>query len=41
MGYFSDNPELKEETIVPEYRRGCGSWYDYYADIRRQLHETK
>jgi hypothetical protein len=31
MGYFADNPELKPETIVPEYRRIVGLWYDYYG----------
>jgi hypothetical protein len=30
MGYLADNPEMKEDTIVPEYRAVPGLWYDDY-----------
>lgn len=31
VGYFRDNPELKEDTVVPEYRSVVGLWYDHYG----------
>jgi hypothetical protein len=31
IGYFRDNPELKEDSGVPEYRGVVGVWYDHYG----------
>jgi hypothetical protein len=31
MGYLAANPEMKEDTIVPEYRAVPGQWYDDYG----------
>jgi len=31
VGYTRDNPELKEDTIVPEYRSVAGLWHDHYG----------
>jgi hypothetical protein len=31
MGYFGDNPEVKSNTIVPEYRAIVGLWNDDYG----------
>lgn len=33
MGYLSDNPEMKEDIIVPEYRMVPGQWYDDYGRV--------
>ena len=33
MGYFADNPAMKEDTIVPEYREVPGLWYDDYGRV--------
>jgi len=29
-GYYASNPELKEETVIPEYRSVGGQYYDIY-----------
>jgi hypothetical protein len=31
MGYFPDNPAMKKDTVVPEYRGVAGQWYDDYG----------
>jgi hypothetical protein len=31
MGYFDTNPEMKQDTVVPEYRETSGLWYDDYG----------
>jgi hypothetical protein len=31
MGYFSDNPTMNEDTMVPEYREVYGVWYNDYG----------
>ena len=31
IGYVADNPAMKEDTIVPEYRGVPGQWYDDYG----------
>jgi hypothetical protein len=33
MGYLADNPEMKEDTIVPEYRAVPGLWYDDFGRV--------
>ncbi len=33
MGYFSDNPAMKKETIVPEYRSVPGQWSDDFGRV--------
>lgn len=31
MGYLPDNPAMKKDTVVPEYRGVPGLWYDDYG----------
>jgi hypothetical protein len=31
MGYLADNPAMREQTAVPEYRAVPGLWYDDYG----------
>jgi hypothetical protein len=31
MGYLADNPAMKADTVVPEYRGVPGLWYDDYG----------
>lgn len=31
MGYLADNPAMKQDTIVPEYRGVAGVWHDDYG----------
>jgi len=31
MGYLADNPTMKADTVVPEYRGVPGLWYDDYG----------
>lgn len=33
IGYFADNPAMKVDTIVPEYREVPGLWYDDYGRV--------
>lgn len=31
MGYLSDNPAMKDDIVVPEYRSVPGQWFDDYG----------
>jgi hypothetical protein len=31
MGYLADNPAMREDVVVPEYRRVPGEWYDDFG----------
>jgi hypothetical protein len=31
MGYVADNPAMREDVVVPEYRGVPGQWYDDYG----------
>jgi hypothetical protein len=33
MGYLSDNPAMKDDTVVPEYRGVAGQWFDDYGRV--------
>jgi hypothetical protein len=40
MGYFTENPAMGEDTMVPEYRSVHGVWYNDYGQafvVEREL----
>ena len=41
IGYVADNPAMKKDTIVPEYRGVPGQWYDRWPPAGTQRSEAR